>query len=142
MPRGVYDRSKAAKRSEKTETEPKVKKARAPYGSKKAAKLASASTEKAEISLVPSGGGVSVMKLIDLAALRSNFTGPTANTLIVSKIDSLITDGLDKLIASTLEMQKKVIDPARQVQAPAPVQLPAPVQQAAPFNPVAPNGQA
>ena len=140
MPRGVYDRSKSkTKKQDAAPAAPTEKKARAPWGSKKATKTAAAPSAPTPTTSY----GWSVM---ELASLRGAFTGNNPNNGIVTKIDTLISKQLDEAImaASPAEKPETAAGEAKKVvQAPAPVQVPAPVQAVAPFNPaVPPNGQA
>lgn len=166
MPRGVYDRSKtksAAPKSEKTAAKTE-KKARAPYGSKKAAlKEASsiASTLKAEMkkdvgtagigTLFEGNAGYSLAELVNMRPALTN------NGILLSQLDILIGRKLDRLV--TLSAPKPiVIDVPEAVEAPAatPAETPvakakasapapvaaqvaaAPLQAPIPFNPTAP----
>lgn len=137
MPRGVYDRSKAKKKSEGTSDAPKTeKKQRAPWGSKKAAKVAASSPTR-EIQF-------EALSLTELAQLRGAFSGPSnANTLIISKIDSLVVRQLDTLIGQVTASSTETNGTKKaSAQAAAPVQAAAPIPAAAPFNPPVPPNQA
>jgi len=143
MPRGQYDRSKskAQRAAEKNADAPKstVKKARAPYGSKKAAKVAASSTFTG-YNKESTAGGTESYSLENLASLRACFASPV-NTNIISKIDTLIAAKLDVLLSEIASSKNGADAPKKTLQAPAPVQAAAPVQ--AVFNPsVPPNGQA
>jgi hypothetical protein len=130
MPRGVYDRSAKKNAAPKNAAVKTEKKARAPWGSKKAVQATATETKYETLSLT------------ELASLRSAFTGPQPNTLIIGKIDTLIVRQLDVLVGTPEVVEVKQAKPV-QVQQIAPIQAPAPIQAAAPFNPSIPtNGQA
>jgi hypothetical protein len=137
MPRGQYDRSKskAQRAAEKNAEAPKstVKKARAPYGSKKLAKAAGASTAVREFT----EGGAESYSLEQLAQLRGCFSNPV-NTNLISKIDTLITAKLDRMLGE-IEVTKKTLQTSASAPSAPIQQAPAPI----PFNPAVPsNGQA
>lgn len=142
MPRGVYDRSKTAAVKTAAPKAPKAeKKARAPYGSKKAAKA----VPQFDVPFAETATNTRSYSLSELANLRAAFSGPQANVAIIGKIDTLVVRQLDAIIGSfeTAAETKPAKVAQVQSQAPAPVQMPAPIQAAAPFNPVVPaNGQA
>ena len=100
MPRGQYDRSKskAQRAAEKNADAPKsiVKKARAPYGSKKLAKSAGPSETVQSFTKAFTSSGESY-SLEQLAQLRGCFANPV-NTNLISKIDTLIASKLDKML--------------------------------------------
>ena len=134
MPRGVYDRSKTKKTAAASETKPAEKKARAPWGSKKAAKAPST------VSETYATAKFEALSLSELANLRAAFSTPV-NTVIIGKIDTLVIRQLDALIGAAAAQDE--VKATKAAQAQAPVQMPAPIQATAPFNPsVPPNGQA
>lgn len=142
MPRGQYDRSKskAQRAAEKNADAPKstVKKVRAPYGSKKLAKAVG--TEAVSTRTFTKAFDVQQdYSIAELASFRSAFSGQHPNTVILTKIDSIIVKKLDALIGTGTDT---VAAPVTK-QAAAPIQAVAPIPAAAPFNPsVPPNGQA
>lgn len=162
MPRGVYDRSKTKTAAPKTEkTAAKVeKKARAPYGSKKAA--AKELPLKAELkktavgdagigTLFEGNAGYSLSELVNMRpALASNsFLTTQLDVLIGRKFERLIALSAPKPIV--IDVPEAVEAPAAtpaetpvakaKASAPAPVQAQvaaAPLQAPIPFNPTAP----
>lgn len=167
MPRGVYDRSKtksAAPKSEKSAAKTE-KKARAPYGSKKAALKESAilkAVKKVEEQFVGEASsskslsfeGSAGYSLSELVNMRPSLT---SNGILLSQLDLLIGRKLDRLV--TLSTPKPVVvDVPEAVEAPAatPAETPvakakasapapvaaqiaaAPLQAPIPFNPTAP----
>lgn len=164
MPRGVYDRSKtksAAPKTEKTAAKSE-KKARAPYGSKKAAlketsilkaveKVEKQFAGEAKALLFEGNAGYSLSELVNMRpALASNASLTNQlDILIGRKIDRLVTLSAPKPIV--IEAPEVVEAPAAtpaetpvskaKASAPAPVQAQvaaAPLQAPIPFNPTAP----
>lgn len=142
MPRGQYDRSKskAQRAAEKNADAPKsaVKKARAPYGSKKLAKSAGPSETVQSFTKAFTGGAVENYSLRELSELRGCFSSPISTT-VIGKIDVLVLAKLDRMLG---ELNLKA-EAGKTIQVAAPIQASAPITASAPFNPSAPaNGQA
>lgn len=132
MPRGQYDRTKtkAQRAAEKTSSEgtpSKVKKARAPWGSK-SGKLA----KTAKSAAVASTKSSSSFSIQELANMRAAFIGNVPNKDIVAKLDTLILRELDAEIGADVPQ----VFTNGKAQAATPIQqLSAPVT----FNPTVPT---